>query len=153
MMTRTYANKNIRAVLKQEMKNCNITKTFPRADIWAHCQLFKTTVNGSAVAVQYGGSCAKTGCIWEGKILATLGGRRMKNKIFRVTPNGCFGRWNTHQLWWNGRKWTTTIKYPEMFSTSKINSQLIPVEFTGTLVCKWRMLAHGFYSLPFPNFL
>lgn len=39
-MTRIYANKNIRVVLKQEMKNCNITKTSPRADIWAQCQLF-----------------------------------------------------------------------------------------------------------------
>lgn len=61
-MTRIYANKNIRAVLKQEMKNCNITKTFPRAHIWAQCQLFKTTVNDSTVAVQYGGSCAETDC-------------------------------------------------------------------------------------------
>lgn len=41
------------------MKNCNITKTFPRADIQALCQLFKNTVNNSAVAVQYGSSCVK----------------------------------------------------------------------------------------------
>ena len=57
-MTRLYANKNIWAVLKQEMKNGNITKTFPRADIWAGCQFFKTIVNDSSVVIQYGGSCA-----------------------------------------------------------------------------------------------
>lgn len=54
-----YANKNIRVALKQEMKNCNITKTFPRADIQALCQLFKNTVNNSAEAAQYGSSCVK----------------------------------------------------------------------------------------------
>ena len=39
------------------MKNCNITKTFPRADIQALCQVFKNAVNNGAVAVQYGSSC------------------------------------------------------------------------------------------------
>lgn len=84
MMTRTYANKNNRAVLKQEMKTCNITKTFPRADIRARCQLLKTTVTDSAVAAQHRGSCAETDCIREGR--TRLGGRRTKNQIFRKLP-------------------------------------------------------------------
>lgn len=86
IMTRIYSNKNIRAVLKQETKNCNITTTFPRADIWARCQPFTTIVNDSAVAVQYGGSCAKTDCVRDGKTRASLGGCRIENKIFRVKP-------------------------------------------------------------------
>lgn len=49
------------------MKNCNITKTFPRADIQALCQLFKNTVNNGAVAVQYGSSCEENGWHVTGK--------------------------------------------------------------------------------------
>lgn len=87
IMTRIYANKNIRAVLKQETKNCNITTTSPRADIWAQRQLSTTIVNDSAVAVQYGGSCAEMECSGKGKPPASSSGGRTENSIFRVKPN------------------------------------------------------------------
>lgn len=88
MMMRTYANKSIRAVLKQEMKNCNITKTFPRADVWARGQLFRTTVADSTVAAQHGGSCAETKTVraQEGKVPTSLGGRWAKNQTCRKLP-------------------------------------------------------------------
>lgn len=88
MMMRTYANKNIWAVLKQEMKNCNITKTFPRADVWARGQLFRTTVADSTVAAQHGGSCAETKTVraQEGKVPTSLGGRWAKNQTCRKLP-------------------------------------------------------------------
>lgn len=88
MMMRTYANKSIRAVLKQEMKNCNITKTFPRADVWARGQLFRTTVADSTVAAQHRGSCAETKTVraQEGKVPTSLGGRWAKNETCRKLP-------------------------------------------------------------------
>lgn len=82
IMTRIYANKNIGAVLKQETESCNITTTSLGADIWARRQLFTTTINDGTVAVQYGGSWAKTDCIQEGQTPASLGGDRTE-KIFR----------------------------------------------------------------------
>jgi hypothetical protein len=74
-MTGIYANKSIGAVLKQEMKNCNKTKTFPSAHIQAQCQLFKTTVNDSTITVQYGGSCAKQTADEKEKYQQVWGGR------------------------------------------------------------------------------
>lgn len=153
MMTRTYANKNIRAVLKQEMKNCNITKTFPRADIWARCQLFKATVNGSAVTVQYGGSYAKTDCIREGEILATLGGHKMKNEIFRVTPKVALeGEIHVHfgEMVENGQPQFSIRKW-------SLPQRQTPYLFTSNSQEHWyangETMAHIFYSLPVPNFL
>lgn len=122
MMTRTYANKNNRAVLKQEMKTCNITKTFPRADIRARCQLLKTTVTDSAVAAQHRGSCAETDCVREGR--TRLGGRRMKNHIFRKLPQKVR---NPHRRVKLGTRNALHLKDElPTFHT----------EFTGTLVCQ-----------------
>ena len=120
MTTRIYANKNTWAVLKQEMKNGNKTKTLPRADIWAGCQFFKTIVNDSAVIIQYGGSCAKTDCIWERKMPASLSRCRMKTSPASSQNVASEGEMLLgNQLCWNGRDQTTTIQYPGTRSVLK----------------------------------
>lgn len=135
MTTRLYANKNIWAVLKQEMKNGNITKTFPRADIWAGCQFFKTIVNDSSVVIQYGGSCADR-LHMSGKCQRVWVGAQWKTKPPASSQNvASEGEMLLeNQLWWNGRDQTTTVQYPGIHSISKTNSQLIHIihESVGT---------------------
>ena len=153
MMTRTYANKNIQAVLKQETKNCNITKTFPRADIWAHRQLSKTTVNDSAAAVPQGDSCAKSERTWARRIPASVGGHVTKNTIFGVKPRSCFRKWigiNFGEKVENGQPQRSVPQ-------CSLRQRQTPNLFTSNSWEHWcvngEVMACVSYSLYFPNFL
>lgn len=83
-MTRTYGTKNTRAVLKQEMENCNRTENISQSAHLGSVPTLYTIVNNSAATVQYGGSCVKTDCRRGGKNTRKCGHRGMKNTIFRV---------------------------------------------------------------------
>ena len=150
-MTRRYANKNIWAVLKQEMKNGNITKTFPRADIWAGCQFFKNHCQWQFSCHSiWRQLCRQTA--YERKMPTSLSGCTMKNKTPGIKPKCCFRRWNA-----SGEstlaKWQRSDHHssvPGNHSVSKTNSQLIHIKFTRAWVHSWRN--YGWY-FSFPNFL
>lgn len=146
MTTRTYANKNIQAVLKQEMKNCNITKTFPRADIWAPRQLSKTTVNDSAVAALRGDSCAKSEHVWESRVPASVGGHGTKNTIFRVKPRSCSCRWIHINFGEKVESGQPQRSIPQRSLCPSQDSQLLHIKFMGTFVREWLVVCIPFIS-------
>lgn len=113
-MTRLYANKNIWAVLKQEMKNGNITKTFPRADIWAGCQFF------------FKNHCQwqfSRHSIWRQLCRQTAYERKMPTSLSGCNENKpqhqakcCFRRWNA---FWESTLGEMAEIRPPQFGTRK----------------------------------